>query len=57
MEEVGHIPSNLGANFLFRGCVPGGNTSGSGIGMTALYVSEDRFELRLDTIISHFLHV
>jgi hypothetical protein len=52
MEEVGHIPSNLGASFRFRGCVPGGNASGSGIGITALYVSEYRFELRLDTTIS-----
>ena len=53
--EVGHIPSNLGANFRFRGCVPGGNTRGSGVGMTALYTPEDRLELRFDTVISQII--
>lgn len=47
---MGHIPSNLGASLRFKGCVPGGRTRGSGVGITALYIPEERFELR-DTAI------
>lgn len=52
MVAVGHMPSNLGASFRFSGCVPGGNTIGSGVGITALYIPEDRIEFRLDTTIN-----
>jgi hypothetical protein len=46
MFDVGQIPSNRGASFRFRGWVPGGRTRGSGVGITALYIPEERFELR-----------
>ena len=51
MLDVGQIPSNRGASFRFRGWVPGGRTRGSGVGITELYIPEDRFELR-ETIFS-----
>jgi hypothetical protein len=51
MDVVGHIPSSRGDSLRFSGCVPVGRTSGSGVGITALYTPERRRELPRDTML------